>query len=876
MRSVHQKLQLLLAVLMLLSLCATSAQAVLRDFGPIGLVGGYPTWYRDNNGIAVQQCLSKAVSPVSSLPICNLLAFPNTTPPFNPALPITFYPNPTVGYNWPLETFYYSLSTDKVSFTSPTFPNAKPLILLALEGSFANNINPIPGDQIVFSRVRIDLIGFPSGQYTITHPFGVDVMNVNSADIKTQKFTRDVGLSGVVFTGALAGDVGPYLTWTPDAPRVAAGTQNADGTIPGLTPGTLVPNGEVFLGDFNLAHTFQGSPFGTDYFKIQGPLGSNIGGPGNDVLQSNLGILEGQKFTAPIPSPLTIDRLTYRRDTLAGQIDVFASTSPLSNQGTPSSLTITGANITPLSGVVMTKDAATGKFFAHIDNVSPVLFPAQLTITNTADIPPTALVGDLADEVFLSAATYEPISKTLTIKAASGDLLNNPAPTITADQFGPIPSNGTLTVTGVNAPPPSIHVTSAARGSATRPLLVQAFPPPVAGNDAASILNSGAGNSITINVIANDSATAPATLVPGSVAIISQGTSGTAVPNPLGDGTVIYTLNTFAGPAADTFTYTVTDSNGTVSNTATVTITVTSANIPPVANNDNASGLSSGPITINVLANDTSATSTLNKNSIQIITQPVGLTVTVPNDGTGNVVFPQAAAGTYSFQYTVNDTFTTPATSNIATVFVTVTAPVVPPTAVADPGATVTAGASVVVNVVANDTAGTNPINASSVAVASAPANGTALANVGGVGTITYTPSAGFAGVDTFTYNVKDTLGNVSGNATVTVTVSAPTTETITVTRAQYTLSSGQWRIDGTTTARVTGQTMKIFNSATVPVNATDNLLTATPIAVAGNGSFTWTSANGAPAPNALRRISVLSSLNPNNNKKEQVTVTVR
>lgn len=876
MKRLNQKVQLLLAILMLLSLNATTAQAVLRDSGPINLVGGYPAWYRDNNGIAVQQCISKAVSPISSLPLCNLLAFPNTSPPFDPALPLSFYPNPAAGYNWPLETFYFSLSTDKLSFTSPTFPNAKPLILLALEGSFSNNINPIPGDQIVFSRVRINLIGFPSGQYTITHPFGVDVMNINSADIKTQKFTRDVGLTGTRFVGALAGDIGPYLTWTPDAPQVALGTQNADGTIPGLTAGTLVPNGEVYLGDFNVAHAFQGSPFGTDYFKIQGPLGSNIGGIGNDVLQSNLGILEGQKYTAPIPSPLAIDRLTYRRDTLAGQIDVFASTSPLSNQGTPSSLTITGTNITPLAGVVMSKDAVTGKFFAHIDNVSPVLFPAQLTITNSADIPPTAVIGDLADEVFISAATYEPITKTLTIKAASGDLLNDPAPTLTADQFGPIPSNGTLTVTGVDAPPPSVHVSSAAHGSASKQLLVQAFPPPVAGNDAASILNSGAGNSITINVISNDSATAPATIVPGSVAIVSPATSGTAVPNPLGDGTVIYTLNTFSGSAADSFTYTIADSNGTVSNIATVTITVTSANIPPVANNDNASGLSSGPFNINVLVNDTSATSTLNKNSISIVTQPVGLTVSVPNDGSGNVVFPQATAGTYSFQYTVNDTFTVPATSNIATVFVTVVAPVLPPTAVNDPNATVTAGSSVVVNVVLNDTQGTNPINASSVTVASAPANGTALANVSGVGTITYTPNPGFSGIDTFTYNVKDTLGNVSGNATVTVTVTAPTTETINVTRAQFTLSSGQWRIDGTTTARVAGQTMNIFNSATVPLVLTDNLLTATPVSVAGNGSFTWTSANGAPPPNALRKISVLSSLNPNNNKKEQVTVTVR
>lgn len=875
MRRVNQKLQLVLAVLMFLSLCATSAQAVLRDFGPINPVGGYPTWYRDNNGIAVQQCLSKAVSPISSLPLCNLLAFPNTSPPFNPALPITFAPNPAVGYNWPLETFYFSLSTDKLTFVSPTFPAAKPLILLALEGSFANNINPIPGDQIVFSRVRIDLIGFPSGQYTITHPFGVDVMNVISTDIKTQKFTRDVGLAGVRFTGALAGDIGPYLSWTPDAPQVALGHQNADGTIPGLTPVTLVPNGEVHLGDFNVAHTFQGSPFGTNFFRIQGPIGSNIGGGGSDILNGTLGILEGQKFTAPIPSPLTIDRMTYRRDTVTGQMDVFATSSPLSNQGTPSSLTITGANIIPATGVVMTKDAVTGKFFAHIDNVPPSLFPAQLTVTNTADVPPTAVIGDLVDEVFISAATYEPISKTLTITAASGDLLNNPPPAITADLFGTVPANAPLVVAGVLAPPPSIHVVSAAHGSATRQLLVQAFPPPVAGNDAAGILNTNPlPSNVVIDVLANDSATAPATLDPSKVVVVTAPTIGATTVNTT-TGAITYALNppAFVGPGSDAFSYTVTDSNGVTSLPATVTITITSANIPPVANNDTASGTTAAPIIIPVLANDTSVTSTLDPTQISIITAPAAPAIATP--GVGNVSFSSVTPGIYSFQYTVKDTYTTPATSNVATVVVTITAPVVPPTAVNDPGATVTSGSSVVINVAGNDTVGTNPLNSASVAVAAAPANGTAIANAGGAGTITYTPNAGFAGVDTFTYNIKDTLGNVSlTNATVTVTVSAPTTETINITRAQYTLSSGQWRVDGTTTARVAGQTMKIFNTATVPADPSTGFLAQ--VTVAGNGSFTWTSPNLTVAPNALRKFSVLSSLNPNNNKKEQVTVTVR
>jgi len=207
-------------------------------------------------------------------------------------------------------------------------------------------------------------------------------------------------------------------------------------------------------------------------------------------------------------------------------------------------------------------------------------------------------------------------------------------------------------------------------------------------------------------------------------------------------------------------------------------------------------------------------------------------------------------------------------------VTVAVTGPVVLPVAVND-SATGTAGSSAVISVAANDIPGTNPINASSVTVTGAALNGTTLANAAGAGTVTYTPTVGFTGTDSFTYTIRDTLGNVSAtNATVTVTVNAASSETITITRAQYTLSSGQWRIDGTTTARVTGQTIKIFNSPAVPADTVTGLLAT--VNVAANGAFTWTSANNAPLPNGVRRISLLSSQNPNNNKREQVTVTVR
>ncbi|BCR05655.1 hypothetical protein DESUT3_27240 [Desulfuromonas versatilis] len=74
------------------------------------------------------------------------------------------------------------------------------------------------------------------------------------------------------------------------------------------------------------------------------------------------------------------------------------------------------------------------------------------------------------------------------------------------------------------------------------------------------------------------------------------------------------------------------------------------------------------------------------------------------------------------------------------------------------------------------------------------PADGTATVNPDG--TVTYTPNAGFDGVDTFAYQITDSTGLTSANALVTVTV-VPV-ETITVRKARLELRRLRWDIQGT------------------------------------------------------------------------------
>jgi hypothetical protein len=741
----------LLTLLLISTVYCSTAQAVLKDFGPLNF-GGYPAWYRDNNNLAVQQCLTRTVSPISGLPICALLAFPGTVPPFNPLLPVTFFPNPATNFNWPLETFYQSAQPP------PSFkllsPGAGRLVLLNnLEGSFANNINPVPGDQIVFSRVRIDLLGAPTGRYKITHPYGVDFMDVNQLDIKTQRFTRDIGLVGVRFTGALNGDIGPFLKWTPDPVLIALGQQNADGTIPATNP--LTGAAEVYLGDPTLKHTFTGSPFGTNFWRIDGPPGSGIGGPGIDFIQSNEVILIGQKFTAPIPSPLTVDRATYARDGLTGQLDIFATTTPLSNVNTPSVLTVSDPNITTTT---MTGNAA-GNFYANVKTATPNLLPPTVTVTNTADVPPTIAIAHLVDEVTISKANYDLTSATLVVQASSADKLLNP--TLTAVGLGPIdPATGTLTVPGLTDPPPTVTVQSSARGKATALVIARNNIPPIANNDTASTTS---GVAVTINVIAND-VDLDGFINPATVTIVTPPVNGTAVAHL--DGTVTYTPGaTFIGTS--TFTYTVQDNLGAVSNVATVTVTVNAPHLPPVAANDTATTLVGTPVIINVIANDTAPGGFINPTSVSVVTAPANGTAIANPNGTVTYTPNAAFTGTNSFNYVVADNLGV--LSNVALVTVTVNAANVLPVANNDT-ATTTSGLATIINVLANDTPAAS-LNPASVVIVTPPANGTAVPNPDG--TVTYTSAPGFAGTNTFTYTVKDNLGTVSNAATVTVNVAS-------------------------------------------------------------------------------------------------------
>ncbi len=125
---------------------------------------------------------------------------------------------------------------------------------------------------------------------------------------------------------------------------------------------------------------------------------------------------------------------------------------------------------------------------------------------------------------------------------------------------------------------------------------------------------------------------------------------------------------------------------------------------------------------------------------------------------------------------------------------------------------------SVAINVLANDTFLAPAVPATVTLLPAGEAFGPdgGSVTVNGDRTVTYTPAAGFAGVDTFAYQVTDSAGLTSANAIVTVTV-VPV-ESITVSRAQFQLRRLQLNLQGRSNFEGTTLTIHAGPTAGGPV----------------------------------------------------------
>jgi len=256
-----------------------------------------------------------------------------------------------------------------------------------------------------------------------------------------------------------------------------------------------------------------------------------------------------------------------------------------------------------------------------------------------------------------------------------------------------------------------------------------------------------ATQSVTVTYKTATTITLAATNNPTSYAIASSplhGTLGTVSST----GVVTYTpASTYSG--TDSFTFTATNTGGT-SSPATVSITVLAT--APVA------AAQSVTVTYNT-ATAITLTASNSPTSYAIATSPLhGTLSTVSSTGVVTYTPTSSYSGTDSFTFTATNAG---GTSSPATVSITVS-----------PAAPVAAAQSVSVfyNTATSISLSATGSGTLTYSVVASPAHGT-LGTVSSTGAVTYTPTIGYSGADSFTFKANN--GTDSNIATVTITVLA-------------------------------------------------------------------------------------------------------
>jgi hypothetical protein len=226
-----------------------------KAVGPIDLRIGYPAYYTDQNGRSLAPCVDDAVLCLTPVPDL-------TRPPTVTGDPATT--------NFADEFFYYDVEG--------TFPNlpGRSLVRLALEGAF-NTPELIPGEQIVFARVRIRISGLKPGvAYRISHPYGHDDLTAEADG--TINFTDDFGSFGSPsdFSEVLNARVWPFLTWAPltDAPAGFIGDPNV---LHPITPGPA--GSSIRLDELDAAGNVVARIDETNLFTVSGRIANGAIAP---------------------------------------------------------------------------------------------------------------------------------------------------------------------------------------------------------------------------------------------------------------------------------------------------------------------------------------------------------------------------------------------------------------------------------------------------------------------------------------------------------------------------------------------------------------------------------------------------------------------
>lgn len=315
------KSRFFLLTLVLVLALAPAALAQLVPHGsldPTVAPNGFPTSITDVNGVS--------------------LDLPN--PPYGDGVnPPTLIYDPVISGNsvseasgFGAEAFFY-LAESTIDLPN----NGKALLVLGIEAAYgAGDPDPAsPPDQFLFARVRVRFDATVAGTYTVTHPWGVETLEVTPADVGSRfSYTNDWGGFAPIIDAAGSILVPSSFERILYSPRQWVFLEAVDKNVQAEGDDALI------IGDGVTPTTLKATTFGSDGSSVATSF--TITGPANafgttDTVTSNLFTVSGHfagkdiptttGTVTPPPQPAT-DTVTITRARLRGaQVEVRATSS---------------------------------------------------------------------------------------------------------------------------------------------------------------------------------------------------------------------------------------------------------------------------------------------------------------------------------------------------------------------------------------------------------------------------------------------------------------------------------------------------------------------------------------------------------------------
>lgn len=554
-------------VLAALTLGVAPGYAGLLAKSPVLTPGGYPSWFQDQTGLAVQGCLN---DPPRLPNLCLLPDGVIEQPGFLPGAPKVF-PD-----NFPIEHFYFVATTAPILLTG----GGRASVEFAVEAAFNPEEIANP-NQEMFHRLRVLMNpATPAGTYTIVHPWGTTAITP-----ARQQIPFGAGADGRATLDVNVGSALGNLASANDNFQGVLGSDPLFAVSNYLTQTTPVPPAG-FLGDCLIESPVTGGVGGVNTVQILDPSGTVIG-------QTDLFVVCGQKTGLEIiPADADFGTWLPNASSPATTFTITNLTGAAIPARDPAAVPPQGLILTPstpefaiqpgdtcAAGLTTLAPGNTCTFDVVFTPVASGVVSGNISIASgagnpTATVPVTGVGDGVAPVIAITGIQRFTNLATQTI---SGTLSENGAVQVSVDGAAPVAAEVTGTTWSFNVPalaPNAAHTIQVTANDVAQP---------APGNLAAPVTDSITVDTIAPAVIVTEPAAGALTQATTPLTFTATDTNAATTVVKV-DGVTVTPAPATLGPLTDGAHAVAVESTDAAGNVTTVTNNFTADGTGPAIN----------------------------------------------------------------------------------------------------------------------------------------------------------------------------------------------------------------------------------------------------------------------------------------------------